>query len=65
MAKPQLHLTPPEATAAAIRQQAARLGVSTNAYLVLFLNEIAAGRLKLTAHFPAPTLAPAAPAALR
>jgi hypothetical protein len=41
----QLHLAPPDATTEALRKLAAKEGISLNAYLTPYLNDIAQGRL--------------------
>jgi hypothetical protein len=51
---PQIHLNPTEQTADAIRKQAAKAGVSVNAYLAPFLNAVASGTLVMVPHFPPP-----------
>lgn len=50
----QIHLAPPKETADAIRRMAAKEGVSVNAYITPFLNDIANGRLVRVPHYPAP-----------
>jgi hypothetical protein len=50
----QLKLNPPESTADSIRQKAAKMGVSTNAYMAPYLQAIAEGTLVMAPHFPAP-----------
>jgi hypothetical protein len=50
----QLKLNPPEETADKIRSKAAKLGVSTNAFLAPFLDAIADGRLILQPYYPPP-----------
>ncbi|WP_400190670.1 hypothetical protein [Hymenobacter sp. B81] len=52
---PQIHLNPTPSTADAIRQKAARAGVSVNAFLAPFLNAIADGSLTMVVHFPPPS----------
>ena len=50
---PQLHLAPPTDTCDLLRKLAAKEGISVNAYLVPFLNDIAHGRLLRVPHYPA------------
>jgi hypothetical protein len=50
----QLKLNPPESTADAIRQKAAKMGVSTNAYMAPYLQAIAEGTLVMVPYFPVP-----------
>ncbi|GAA4362798.1 hypothetical protein GCM10023185_31080 [Hymenobacter saemangeumensis] len=51
---PQLHLAPTQSTVDTIRRLAQKEGISVNAYLVPFLNDIAEGRLVRVPHYPAP-----------
>jgi hypothetical protein len=49
---PQLHLAPPDETCEQLRRLAAKEGISVNAYVVPFLNDIAQGRLLRVPHYP-------------
>ena len=49
---PQLHLAPPQETVEAIRKMAAKEGISVNAMLVPYLNEIARGELVRASYWP-------------
>lgn len=50
-----MELNPPPKTVKELKRQAAAEGVTLNAYITPFLNDIAAGRLVRVPHYPPQT----------